>query len=343
MHEGSRYICHSTWVWWFRYKRRAPASRSSDAGHKPEFTCLWLVLNWWTIMGNTPVVCSQEREQQQVHRPSGNWGHSAQPLYNGITFFLMWIHMHHSDTHTDQVSYFMGEFILTVMSNQLDFAWSIQPGCLFLSCKIIITPTDEHDQKLNPCLMWSYVSMVIAAGICSQIFPSDTPNIKSVLLCESLDQLSFLVTLTFVWSVQPGCLSSLSCNIIITHTMVYVIKCTLWLYLLINVLRLCFMTLQIRFIVIIIVDVAYMIDLYFLSDIHDYVLSQLQWMDITDQLNNVDRSVPWYQLEYTFFTRSKFTPWHPWQYPSIMTAVAIADKPSIAGHSEQDCLHCSAP
>ena len=49
MHEGSRYICHSTWVWWFRYKRRAPASRSSDAGHKPEFTCLWLVLNWWTI------------------------------------------------------------------------------------------------------------------------------------------------------------------------------------------------------------------------------------------------------------------------------------------------------
>ena len=57
-------------------------------------------------------------------------------------------------------------------------------------------------------------------------------------------------------------------------------------------LRLCFMTLQIRFIVIIIVDVAYMIDLYFLSDIHDYVLSQLQWMDITDQLNNVDRSVP---------------------------------------------------
>ena len=33
----------------------------------------------------------------------------------------MCIHMHHSDTHTGQVSYFMGEFRLTVIFNQPDF------------------------------------------------------------------------------------------------------------------------------------------------------------------------------------------------------------------------------
>ena len=53
-------------------------------------------------------------------RPSGNWGHSAQPLYN-ITIFTMHIHLDHSDIHPDQVSYFMGEFILTVIFNQPGF------------------------------------------------------------------------------------------------------------------------------------------------------------------------------------------------------------------------------
>ena len=33
----------------------------------------------------------------------------------------MCIHMHHSDTHTGQVSYFMGKFRLTVIFNQPDF------------------------------------------------------------------------------------------------------------------------------------------------------------------------------------------------------------------------------
>ena len=33
----------------------------------------------------------------------------------------MCIHMHHSDTHTGQVSYFMGEFRPTVIFNQPDF------------------------------------------------------------------------------------------------------------------------------------------------------------------------------------------------------------------------------
>ena len=58
----------------------------------------------------------------------------------------------------------------------LVFVWSIQPGCLSLSCKIIITPTNVYDQKLNYWLMWSNVTMIIAADKCAQIFPYDTPD-----------------------------------------------------------------------------------------------------------------------------------------------------------------------
>ena len=69
----------------------------------------------------------------------------------------MCIHLHHSDTHPDQVSYFMGEFRLTVIFNQPGFGVInlAKSSCLSLSCKIIITPsTDAYDQKLNFCSIY---------------------------------------------------------------------------------------------------------------------------------------------------------------------------------------------
>lgn len=71
-----------------------------------------------------------------------------------------------------QVSYFMWEFRPTVILISLAFVWSIQPGCLSLSCHIIIIPTDVYNQwqKLNLYLMSSNTSIVISADICAQIF-----------------------------------------------------------------------------------------------------------------------------------------------------------------------------
>ena len=68
---------------------------------------------------------------------SGNWGQSAQPLYN-ITFFPMCIHLHHSDTHSDQVSYFMGEFRPTVILISLAFV------CMVNSARLLIFIMQDH-------------------------------------------------------------------------------------------------------------------------------------------------------------------------------------------------------
>ena len=40
----------------------------------------------------------------------------------------------------------MGEIRPGVILISLTFVWSVQPGCLSLSCRIIITPTDVFDQ-----------------------------------------------------------------------------------------------------------------------------------------------------------------------------------------------------
>jgi len=55
-----------------------------------------------------------------VSPASGNQWESAQALYN-ITIVSMYIHIHHSDTHIDHVSYFMGvlrAFVITVGDKQ---------------------------------------------------------------------------------------------------------------------------------------------------------------------------------------------------------------------------------
>ena len=63
-----------------------------------------------------------------------------------------------------------------LFSISLVFVWSIQPGCLSLSHKVINTHTDVYDQILNCYLMWSNVPIIIANEIFAQIFFYDTPD-----------------------------------------------------------------------------------------------------------------------------------------------------------------------
>ena len=49
----------------------------------------------------------------------------------------MYIHLHHSDTHPDKVSYFMGEFRLTVMFNQHGF-------CMVNLARLLVFIMQDH-------------------------------------------------------------------------------------------------------------------------------------------------------------------------------------------------------
>ena len=107
----------------------------------------WAILFWyyphviWRVM-----VAVHEMNVSRVRSASpssGHLGHSAQPLYN-ITIFTMHIHLHHSDIHPDQVSYFMGEFILTVIFNQPGF-------CMVNSARLLVFIC--HDRDIPPSLV----------------------------------------------------------------------------------------------------------------------------------------------------------------------------------------------
>jgi hypothetical protein len=58
----------------------------------------------------------------------------------------MCIHMHHSDTHLDQVIYCLGEFEVTVTATSLFYLLSILQGCLILSDQPIIIYDDVLEQ-----------------------------------------------------------------------------------------------------------------------------------------------------------------------------------------------------
>ena len=71
---------------------------------------------------------------------SGNWGHSSQPLYI-IILFPMYIHLHHSDTHLDQVSYSMGMFRVIVIFNQSVL-------CIVNSARLLVCIIPNHNYLL---------------------------------------------------------------------------------------------------------------------------------------------------------------------------------------------------